>query len=292
MADNAITIKNADDLKLFLAKNYMAQIKNFFGDEKKAMRFLSSVMASVQRVPKLLACEPITVVNSFIRMAEFGLMPSDVSGEAYVLPYENSKNIDGKWVKVMEAQFQMGYQGLVTLFYRAGVEAIKSEIVREHDEFSYENGVIRHKIDIFKSRKDRGEAVGAYAIGVFRGHEVVKAMNKEDILDMAKKFSKSYGGKYTPWDEMKDPELWMWKKTVVKQLGKLLPKNDTISAAIAEDNEDSRAGHVVEGLVETSNLKMGNFLKPGHDQDSQASEGQAEKAETSEGTIEQGAGAQ
>jgi len=273
-----IVIKSPDELKVFLHKNYLAQIKNFFGDEKQAMKFMSSVMASVQRVPELLTCEPMTVINSFITMAELALMPSDVSGEAYVLPYNNSKNIDGKWVKVMEAQFQLGYQGCVTLFYRAGVEAIRSEIVREHDEFSYENGIIRHKIDIFKSRKARGEAIGAYAIGVFRGHEVAKVMNREDILEHAKTFSKSFSSKHTPWQETKDPELWMWKKTALKQLGKLLPKNETIAQAIAYDNEDSRGGKAIEGLVETSNLKMGNLLKKEDEHDQTSTESSAPEA--------------
>jgi recombinational DNA repair protein RecT len=78
--ENKPTIKDAEDLKIFLATNYMNQIKNFFSDEKQALKFLSSVMASVQKTPKLLECEPMTVVNSFMTMAQIGLMPSDVRG--------------------------------------------------------------------------------------------------------------------------------------------------------------------------------------------------------------------
>ena len=84
--DLKIVIKSENDLKKFLATNYMNQIKNFFGDEKQAMRFLSGVMSAVQRLPKLLECEPMSIINSFMTMAQLGLMPSDVSGEAYVLP--------------------------------------------------------------------------------------------------------------------------------------------------------------------------------------------------------------
>lgn len=244
----AIVLKNPDDLKVFIAKNHMTQIKNFFGDEKQAMKFMSSMMASVQKIPELLNCEPMTVINSFLTMAQLGLMPSDVSGEAYVLPYAG------------KAQFQLGYQGLVTLFYRAGGTGIRSEIVRRNDTFSNINGVIHHEIDIFKSNEARGEAIGAYVIGTVNGAEISKAMNADDIMAMGKKFSKSFGSKFTPWKEENDPELWMWKKTVLKQAMKLMPKNETINQAIAYDNEDSRISEV-RGLVEENKLTMGNFKK-------------------------------
>lgn len=252
--NQAIIMKSPDDLKIFLAKNYMAQIKNFFGDEKQSMRFLSSVMASVQKLPALLDCESLSVVNSFMTMAQLGLMPSDVSGEAYVLPYKG------------KAQFQLGYQGLITLFYRAGCENIRAEIVREHDVFSYKNGIINHEIDIFKSNDERGKPIGAYTVAMFRGQEIAKVMNKKDIMEMGKNFSKSFATDFTPWKEKNDPELWMWKKTVLKQMGKLLPKNATIYQAIAADNEDSRINTNASGLVDSHNLKMGNLLKNNNNQ--------------------------
>jgi len=244
--NNAVSIRTPDELKVFVQKNYVNQIKNYFGDEKQAMKFLSSMMGSVQKIPKLLECESTSVINSFMTMAQLGLMPSDVSGEAYVLPYGN------------KAQFQLGYQGIITLFYRAGGTGIRSEIVRKNDDFSYENGKINHKIDIMRSNKKRGEAVGAYAIATVNGEEICKAMNSKDILDMGKNFSKSYNTDFTPWKEKNDPELWMWKKTVLKQLAKMLPKNETISKAIAEDNKDSRINDVKNEVVK-GELNMGNF---------------------------------
>ena len=265
--NQAVVIKSSDDLKVFLAKNYMTQIKNFFGDEKQSMRFLSSVMASVQKLPALLQCDSLSVVNSFMTMAQLGLMPSDVSGEAYVLPYKG------------KAQFQLGYQGLITLFYRAGCENIRAEIVREHDVFSYKNGVINHEIDIFKSNDERGKPVGAYTVAMFRGQEIAKVMNKKDIMEMGKNFSKSFATDFTPWKEKNDPELWMWKKTVLKQMGKLLPKNATIFQAIAADNEDSRINTTPTGLVDSHNLKMGNLLKDNNNQNENSKEEDNKKKE-------------
>jgi recombination protein RecT len=242
-----VTIKTDQDLKVFLAKNYLAQIKNFFGEEQQAMKFLSSVMADVQKNPQLLACDQVTLINSYMTMAQLGLMPSGVSGEAYVLPYKG------------KAQFQLGYQGLITLFYRAGGTGIRAELVRANDKFEYTNGEIKHTIDIFKSNAERGEVVGAYAIANVNGQEISKAMNIKDIKDFGKNFSKSYSSEFSPWNEKNDPEGWMYKKTVLKQLAKMLPKNETINKAFEADNQDSRIADV-KAKVDNNNLSMGNFL--------------------------------
>lgn len=274
MTDNKkkLTIKDIHsptDLKVFLATNYLTQIKNFFDDEKQAMKFMSSVMADVQKTPKLLECDPTTLINSYMTMAQLGLMPSSVSGEAYVLPYNNKSG--------MVAQFQLGYQGMVTLFYRAGVRSIVSEIVYKNDKFEVINAEPIHKPDVFSN--DRGEAVGAYVIIELQGGgKIYKVMSKKEILEIGEKFSKSYYefdyttkkkteniGKHTPWNENNDPQLWMWKKTVLKQIAKLVPKNETIYKAIAEDNKDSVISdrNKMEGLVDSSKLKMGQFLENG-----------------------------
>lgn len=269
-----IVLKTEKDLKLVLATQYMKQIENFFGDNKTALKFLSSVMADVQKTPALMECVPASLINSYMTMAQLGLMPSGVSGEAYVLPYRNKG--------VMTAQFQLGYKGLVTLFYRAGGQRIRSEIIRANDIFSYENGEIHHKVDIFKSNEERGEPIGAYAIATVGDQEIAKAMNHTDILAMGVKYSKSYGTSFSPWDPKNDPELWMWKKTVLKQLAKLIPQNETIAKALAEDNEDSRISDIRKQAEGKNDLSMGNFLKP-HEEDNGNQETNHKEAEVQVG---------
>jgi recombination protein RecT len=245
---------DVNDLKKVFALQYQKQINNYFGDDKRALRFLSGVVSAVQRNPDLLNCTPVSVVNSFMTMAQLQLMPSDVSGEAYVIPYKNNG--------VKEAQFQLGYQGLVTLFYRASVKSITAEIVYKNDTFAYRNGVVDHQPDVFSD--DRGEAIGAYAIVQLNtGGVVSKVMSKKEIVLIGKRFSKSFAGKFTPWDEKNDPQLWMWRKTVLKQIAKLVPKNDAITTAIAVDNQDSTISDKrIEDVIDTQDqLKMGSILK-------------------------------
>jgi recombination protein RecT len=254
-------LNDVKELQNFLATNYMKQIKNFFSDEKQALKFLSSVMADVQRNPKLMESTPQSLINSYIQMAQLGFMPSGVSGEAYVLPYNNSKKNGDGWIVVKEAQLQIGYKGLVTLFYKAGVEKITAGIVRKNDKTTFINGEISHEVDMSLSASERGEAIGAYVTVKFKGESSTKYMNGKDIIAHAQKYSKSYdpNGKNSPWNPINDMEKWMWMKTVLIQHSKLLPKNETINQAIAIDYQDSRISNVKEKL-DMGELKMGAYL--------------------------------
>jgi recombination protein RecT len=246
-----------DDVKMKLANEYNKQIVNFFGDQKQALKFLSSVVSSIQRTPGLSECTPDSLINSFIIMAQFGFMPSAVSGEAYVLPYKDGKS----GCKI--AQFQMGYQGFVTLLYGAGAKSVVAEIVRKNDEFSIVNGAITHVIDPYKSRSERGEPMGAYAIiTTQKGGRVEKFMRKDEILSFAQRFSKSFGTDFSPWNEKNDPEGWMWKKTALKQAQKLAPKNEMLNLAIAYDNEDSvMSDRIKEAKELSTGIKMGALVE-------------------------------
>lgn len=227
-------------LKHNLHKTYMVQVVNFYdGDKRAAMRFLTGFVDHIRRQPKLMECTPLSLINSAMMIASFRFTPSSVAGEAYIIPYKNHG--------VPEAQFQMGYQGYVTLFYRAGVRAIQGEIVRENDDFTLENGVPVHKVDPRKSKEARGKAIGAFVKVVLpSGEPVYKYMNGEDIISHAKKFSKAFNKDDSPWKESNDPELHMWKKTVLLQMKSMLPKNSELLRAMEEDFKDS--------TVSTSNV--------------------------------------
>lgn len=215
--------------QLYMAK-YEQQIFNYLNkDDKAASKFMSTVIFCVQKNPKLLACERVSLMQSFMSCAEYGLYPSNVAGEAFIVPYKG------------KAQFQLGYQGLITLLARAGI-SVRANIVRKNDVFQYEEGlnpVLSHKPDPFATDEKRGEPVGAYAIlENTLGQKVVKVMGKEAVMKI-KDLSQAKDSEYSPWNSKQDPELWMWRKTVLKQAAKLVPKTEVLQKAIAEDNEDS-----------------------------------------------------
>lgn len=226
MSKEIIQFKNELELKNILNKQYMKQVENLFGDNDRALEFMTNAVALVQRIPDLKDCAPESFFNSLMTMASLRLMPSSVSGEAFILPYKGI------------AQFQLGYKGLITLLYRAGMRSIVVEIVYSKDNFSMLNGEINHTFDPFSN--GRGTAIGAYVIFELpSGGKIYKAMSKKEIIEIGEKFSKSFKSTFSPWDEKNDPQLWMWKKTVLKQAAKLAPTNPELARAIAEDNKDS-----------------------------------------------------
>lgn len=195
---------------------------------------MSAIVNSVQQNPKLLECERSSLYNAFMKCAEFNLYPSSVSGEAYVIPY----SVRG----VPTAQFQLGYKGVVTMLYRAGTKAIYSDLVRANDKFRVISGMnptIEHEYSL----GDRGEPIGVYVWAELNGQKVFKYMSRTEV-ETFKKFSQSasskneWAQKESPWNQDKDPELNMWRKTCLKQLAKLLPMNEDIYKAIDEDNKE------------------------------------------------------
>jgi recombination protein RecT len=81
-------------------------------------RLIRVVFTTAMKNPKILDCSRESILGAIMQCAQLGLEP--ILGRAYLIPYSNNKNISGKWVKVMECQFQPGYQGLIDLARRTG----------------------------------------------------------------------------------------------------------------------------------------------------------------------------
>lgn len=232
---NELTIQ---DLGNELKRDFLPRIKNFLWSENNALKFLSAVMFVAQTTPKILTCERNSVYRAFMKCAELGLYPSSISWEAFIIPYNKSVKEGNKWVKVPEAQFQLWYQWIVTLLTRAGVKGIYSGIIREKDTYSFINGELKHEVNMRLPSEERGVVIGAYATAIYNNQRISHYMNIDDIYKF-KKFSKSADSDNSPWKEENDPELWMPRKTVLKQLSKFLPKTEDVFKWFYEDNQDS-----------------------------------------------------
>ena len=221
-------------------------------------RFIRVAVTSMRLNPKLAQCSQISVLAALFQAAQLGLEPN-VEGQAYLIPYNNSKQIvdaetgKKKWVKQYECQFQIGYKGYIDLFYRHGAALmIDMHTVYENDIFEYSYGTnpyLKHCPVL----KDRGEAIAYYAVATLKnGGSVFKVMSKDDCIEHGKTHSKCYitmewsdiANRYvnlenphfdenSPW--AKDLNA-MCKKTVLIQLAKLLPKSVELQKALAMDN--------------------------------------------------------
>ncbi len=222
---NRAPLTPIQDLKARMVGEYKTQVVNYFnGRESEALRFMTAAIDYVRRVPKLLECDKTSLLTALIQSAQFRFMPSGASGECYIIPYAK------------EAKFQIGYQGIVTLLYRAGIEGITANIVYKNDHFDYQEGLdsrLVHKP--VKFGEEKGAAIGVYTVVQVRGAKTFKVMSEADVMKI-KEMSKAKSSPESPWNS-KDPELWMWKKTCLIQHSKLLPKTQELQQAIEKDYE-------------------------------------------------------
>ena len=222
-----------------------------------AQRLIRISMNVIRQNPKLVECTQASILGAIMQSAQLGLEPN-VEGQAYIIPYTNSKKLKNKetgkteWVKRTEAQFQIGYKGYIELFYRHGSAiSIDMHTVYENDVFEYNYGTNRH-LNHCPKLGNRGKAIGYYAIATLaNGGNVFKVMSREECIEHGKKHSKSYltkvfnektkkyedcephFDKNSPWVTDTDS---MCKKTVLIQLAKLLPKSIELQKALAMDN--------------------------------------------------------
>ena len=188
-------------------------------------RFTRIVLTALSSTPQLNECSPQSFLGAMMTAAQLGLEPNTPLGQAYLIPFRNK----GK----LEAQFQIGYKGLIDLAYRSGeVELVQAQCVYENDTFNYQFG-LEPKLEHIPADSDRGDLVKVYALfktksGGF-GFEV---MSVDDVKKHAKKYSQSYGSAYSPWAKNFEE---MAKKTVLKKCLKYAPLKSEFARGISSD---------------------------------------------------------
>ena len=204
-------------------------------------RLMRVTANAIRTTPKLQDCEPLSFLGALMQCAALGLEPNTVMGHAYLIPFNNSRKIDGKWVKVPEVQLIVGYKGLIDLARRSGhITSISANIHYDDDElWEYEEGTdakLRH----VPGPQD-GKPLHAYAIAKFTegGHayvvlpwsRVIKTRDGSQGWKVAVKFGKT---DKSPWATHEEA---MAKKTAIRALSKYLPLSVEFSDAVQIDND-------------------------------------------------------
>lgn len=207
-------------------------IKRMEGEIKKALpsvitpeRFTRMVLSAISMNPKLAECTPSSFLGAMMTAAQLGVEPNTPLGQAYLIPYNNRRK------GCTEAQFQIGYKGLIDLAYRSGeVSIIQAHTVCENDEFEYELG-LDPKLRHIPAASNRGQPTHYYA--VFRtkdGGCGFSVMSREEVEQHARKYSKSYSD--SPWASSFDE---MAKKTVLKKALKYAPLKSDFVRGVSQD---------------------------------------------------------
>lgn len=175
--------------------------------------------------PKLLDCNAVSVARGILRVAQTGL---ELGVSCDLLPFGQ------------ECQFNPRYNGIIELALGSGVRAIDADVVRDTDYFEYQKGTgafLRHK-----AADDMGKITHAYAIAEVKQQSFVfVVVNREQIDAIRSQYSKSWWkrpfgerkGEIIPLDEIP----WYAKKTAVRRLSPMLPKNARFAAALMYADE-------------------------------------------------------
>ena len=204
-----------------------------------AERLVRIALTTLRLNPGLADCTPESFLGVLFQAAQLGLEPN-IEGQAYLIDYNNSKKVGNEWIKIKEVQFQIGYKGYITLFYRHELAlSIEVRTVFEKEEFEYAYGTspfIKH----IPKLKDKGEPIAFYVVAKLKnGATLFNVMSIEDCIEHGKKHSKTFDktkkefDKNSPWVKDRDA---MCKKTVLIQIMKLLPKSVEMQKALAMDN--------------------------------------------------------
>lgn len=258
-ANNAVTEKKKPQTMKDLVTVMMPEIKKALPNTITPERFTRIVMSAISNNKQLQQCTPNSFLAGMMNAAQLGLEPNTPLGQAYLIPYKNHGTL--------EAQFQIGYKGLIDLAYRSGqVKTIYAEAVHENDEFEYELGLdpkLVHKPAV----KDRGEVIYYYAVfKLVNGGEGFTVMSRDDINRHKERFSKAANSGFSPWATNYDE---MAKKTVIKKVLKYAPLSTDIMRKIAEDetikselsadmsfvNDEVEYAEVIEADSETGEVK-------------------------------------
>lgn len=234
-------------------------------------RLLRIATTSIRTNPKLKVCSPESLLGAIMQCAQLGLEPS-ILGHAYLVPYKNKKKDEkGRDIGfVDEAQFQIGYKGLIELARRTGqISSIMAMAVHEKDVFEYEFG-INEKLRHVPADGDRGQVIKYYAYAKFKdGGYSFLVMSRKDIESHRDKFSKAKS--YGPWVDHFDE---MAKKTVLKGLMKYMPISVEFSKAVAMDETTKReVSDDMAEIIDVTDWAEGREVDPEPESGSSESEG-------------------
>jgi recombination protein RecT len=191
-----------------------------------ADRLLRVAMTSVQRNPRLLECDPISLVGAVIQSAQLGLEPDGVLGHAYLVPYRNRKK------GTVEVQFQPGYKGLLALARRSGdITSVEARVVYEKDHFEYAFGLNPDLVHIPSRDDEPGEIAFVYAIVRLKdGSQQWDVMSRAQVEGHRRRYAREADD--SPWNKAWDE---MAKKTVLRRVLKFAPASVELQQAVALD---------------------------------------------------------
>ena len=216
-----------------------------------SQEFITSITSAVNTNPALAECDPQTIISAALLGQSLHLKPSPQLGYFYMVPFNNRK----KGTK--EAQFQLGYKGLLQLAIRTSeyidIDAIE---IKEGEYKGRDKFTGRPKFEFVEDDDIRENlpVVGYMAYFEMKNGYIkrlywskTKMENHADTYSMAfdlEKYHDLQEGKIPQSEQWKYSSFWyknfdeMAKKTMLRQL---LSKHGLLSTEIQKAVESDQA---------------------------------------------------
>ena len=206
-------------------------------------QFVASLLSIINNNSYLAQATNTSIMNAAMKAATLKLPIEPSLGMAYVVPYNRSEKRGNTWVKINEAQFQMGYKGFIQLAQRSGqIRNINCDVVYKEEFLRYDK--VYGTLHLTDEQVDSGEVEGYFAsLELINGFRKMIFWKKEKVTEHAQKYSKTYDkqiGDFKPGTPWKTEFDAMAQKTLIKELlSKYAPLSIELQDAIVADNADS-----------------------------------------------------
>lgn len=210
--------------KKLKSEKVIAQFETTAG--KNAAVFASEVAITVMGNSALEKASLASVVVEATKASALGLSLLPTVGEAYLVPYKG------------QAQFQLGYKGLVQLAMRSGqMKSFGTVKVYEGENPRWD----KYSQELHTDGEETGEVVGYYAqFTLINGFKKADYWTKSAVEEHRSRFSKSKSG---PWATDFDA---MAQKTVLKSILQYAPKSSEMTRAMASEDMN---GDIADGTA-------------------------------------------
>lgn len=215
----------------------------------KADEYFRNIASAVANNAELQKCDPVTLICGGLQAAQLQLPLGSGLGFAYLIPFKNNKK------KIYEAQFQLGYKGLIQLAIRSGLFAeINCGEVYEGELSDFNRIAGTFKLD---GERTSDKIVGYFAYFRLNNGDTPENcfskslyMSADEVEKHAKRYSQTYSSQY---ERTRNSSKWttdfdaMARKTVLKLLlSRYAPMSVEIQKAVASDQAVVREDGVLD----------------------------------------------
>ena len=211
-------------------------------------RVASAVRLYAQMHPDTMGCTPASIQAAIIKVAQWGL---EIGETAHLVPFNVNvapKGQPAKWEKHLTPIAD--YKGLIQLMLASGVvrHIEPPRLVYENETFKETLGSHRTLLhEPIHDRKARGKMKGVYVVFWVRFQiRDWLYMPIEDVEDIRQTYSKQHKTGEMPG--------WYPKKTVIRQVGKYMPRDPRLArafAVIADEAREEFGKELEEVIAET-----------------------------------------